>query len=75
MQVEAAPAQAADVPPPAPVAVGDASEEEAEVGTHTLSINKEDVYLFIVLLGGVFGSERSHSSVHLFACGGDLWRM
>ncbi len=31
MQVDAAPAQAADAPPPAPIATGDASEEETEV--------------------------------------------
>lgn len=46
MQVDAAPGQAADVPPPAPIAAGDASEEEAEVSRdlHTnLKWNKTEM--------------------------------
>lgn len=35
MQVDAAPAQPADAPPPAPAAVEDASEEEVSRHRHT----------------------------------------
>lgn len=41
MQVDAAPAQPADVPPPATIAVEDASEEEAEVSKYLhVKVNK-----------------------------------
>lgn len=47
IQVEAAPAQPADVPPPAPIAVEDASEEESEVSRHIHTKLYWCVYIYL----------------------------
>lgn len=49
MQVDAAPAQPADVPPPAPVDAGEESEEETEVSRH-LHVKLNRIWVFFLTL-------------------------
>lgn len=58
IQVEAAPAQLADVPPPAPIAVEDASEEESEVSRH--------IYIYFLIYYSVFEGRYLFQNVFQF---------